>query len=119
VILHRHKKLGIWVQPGGHIDDGEMPWEAACREATEETGLPVTLWRPDVCHVDVHPGPRGHTHYDVRYLVVAPPLDPSPPADESQDVWWFSWDDALARAEEALRPALAELSRLLADVVLD
>ena len=27
-------------------------------------------------HVDVHPGPRGHTHYDLRYLLVAPPRPP-------------------------------------------
>ena len=24
-VLHRHKKLGIWMQPGGHIDAGETP----------------------------------------------------------------------------------------------
>ena len=37
VLLHRHKKLGIWLQPGGHVDGGEAPWEAARREAGEET----------------------------------------------------------------------------------
>ena len=40
-VLHRHKKLGIWMQPGGHIDAGESPEEAALREATEELGLAV------------------------------------------------------------------------------
>jgi 8-oxo-dGTP pyrophosphatase MutT (NUDIX family) len=39
VVLHRHRLLGIWVAPGGHIDRGENPWDAAVREATEETGL--------------------------------------------------------------------------------
>src|SRR5215510_3939162 len=32
VVLHRHKRLGIWLQPGGHIDPGEWPWEGALRE---------------------------------------------------------------------------------------
>jgi ADP-ribose pyrophosphatase YjhB (NUDIX family) len=39
VVLHRHRVLGIWVQPGGHIDSGETPWDAAVRETAEETGL--------------------------------------------------------------------------------
>src|SRR5215203_5825757 len=32
VVLLRHKRLGIWLQPGGHVDPGETPWEAAQRE---------------------------------------------------------------------------------------
>jgi len=39
-ILHRHRRLGIWLQPGGHLDPGETPWEAAVRQASEATGLP-------------------------------------------------------------------------------
>src|SRR5271170_4834848 len=38
-VLHRHKKLGIWMQPGGHIDAGESADDAARREAIEELGL--------------------------------------------------------------------------------
>ena len=40
-VLHLHKRLGIWMQPGGHIDAGETPATAALREATEELGLAV------------------------------------------------------------------------------
>jgi 8-oxo-dGTP pyrophosphatase MutT (NUDIX family) len=43
VLLHKHKKLGIWLPPGGHIELDEDPNEAALREAKEETGLEVTL----------------------------------------------------------------------------
>ena len=83
VVLHLHKRLGLWLQPGGHIDRGEMPWEAARREALEETGLAVTpVAEPSrLLHVDVHPGPRGHTHLDVRYHFTAPGIDPDPPAE--------------------------------------
>jgi hypothetical protein len=33
VVLHRHRILGTWVAPGGHIDPGETPWDAVVREA--------------------------------------------------------------------------------------
>jgi hypothetical protein len=66
---------------------------------------------PELFHVDVHPGPKGHTHYDLRYVLVAPPLDPIPGPDESPDVFWFDFDAATARCEPALAPALGKLRR--------
>ena len=32
VLLHFHRKLGMWLPPGGHIEEGELPDEAAVRE---------------------------------------------------------------------------------------
>lgn len=111
VLLHRHKRLGLWLQMGGHIEPGETPWDAAVREATEETGLAVRHAHvtPALVHVDIHPGPRGHTHLDLRYLLVADDQDPAPPEGESQDVAWFGWDDARAVADPGLAGALAAL----------
>jgi 8-oxo-dGTP pyrophosphatase MutT (NUDIX family) len=43
VLLHKHKKLGIWLPPGGHIELDEDPNQAAIREAREETGLDIEL----------------------------------------------------------------------------
>jgi epoxide hydrolase-like predicted phosphatase len=106
VVLHRHKRLGIWLQPGGHIDAGETPWEGALREAIEETGLQLRLAEPTLVHVDVHPGPRGHTHLDLRYVVTGDDSDPSPPDGESPECYWFAWPDALAMAEPGLIGAL-------------
>ena len=113
VILHEHKLLGIWVQPGGHVDAGETPEEACVRETMEETGLIARHHEPaSVFHVDVHPGPNGHTHYDLRYVLVSEPTDPSPSPGESPEVYWFDYPSALARCEPALRPALCKLAEL-------
>src|SRR4028118_1184040 len=38
VLLHWHRKLGMWLPPGGHIERDELPDEAAVREVLEETG---------------------------------------------------------------------------------
>lgn len=43
VLLHLHKKAGVWLPPGGHIELNEGLIEAALREVKEEAGLDVEL----------------------------------------------------------------------------
>ena len=43
VLLHCHKKLGIWIAIGGHIERNENPAEAVLREAKEETNLEIKI----------------------------------------------------------------------------
>ena len=69
---------------------------------------------PELVHVDVHPGGRGHTHLDLRYLFDGGPpgdADPAPPEGESQEVGWFDWAAAIAVADHGLRGALRRLPR--------
>jgi 8-oxo-dGTP pyrophosphatase MutT (NUDIX family) len=107
-VLHLHRRLGIWLQPGGHVDAGELPWDAAVRECWEETGLagrhPAS--GPLLVHLDVHPAPKGHVHLDLRYLLFAPDDDPTPAPGESPEALWFTWDEADVVADESLRNAL-------------
>jgi 8-oxo-dGTP diphosphatase len=48
LMLERAKgmMIGFWIVPGGHVDPGETPQEAAARELFEEAGLTPTgpLW---------------------------------------------------------------------------
>lgn len=41
ILLIKHKKIGLWMSPGGHIDADEAPHIAAEREFFEETGVRV------------------------------------------------------------------------------
>jgi len=116
VVLLEHKRLGIWLQPGGHIDPEETPWDAALRESREETGLDVSFAGPiddtgvpELIHVDVHEGGRGHTHLDLRYLIDGGDADPNPPEGESQLIDWFDRDAAIDRADPGLRGILVAL----------
>lgn len=38
-LLIKHRRLGVYLPPGGELNDGETPLEAARRELQEETGL--------------------------------------------------------------------------------
>ena len=40
-----HKKLDVWLYPGGHVEDTETPDEALVREVKEETGLDIEIGR--------------------------------------------------------------------------
>ncbi len=43
VLLIHHKKLGLWLPPGGHIEKDEVPDDALTREFKEELNLNIEL----------------------------------------------------------------------------
>lgn len=46
VLLLLHKKVNLWLSPGGHIDEHELPHQAAQREFFEETSIKVRAYSP-------------------------------------------------------------------------
>ncbi len=97
-LLTHHKKLGRWLQLGGHADGDPDPLAVALREAREESGMAeFALASPadgPPFDVDVHAIPaRGaepaHLHHDVRYLLVAGPRQELRASDESHALRWF------------------------------
>jgi 8-oxo-dGTP pyrophosphatase MutT (NUDIX family) len=114
VLLTHHRKLGRWLQLGGHADGEADPRRVALREAEEESGLTgFTTHDGDAdlpLDVDVHPIPaRGdepaHLHYDLRYLLVAPAGREIRPSPESNELRWVARRDleALTDEESVLR----------------
>lgn len=92
VLLTHHRKLGRWLQPGGHSDGDPDTLAVALREALEETGLIVTPVQTSIFDLDIHPIPaRGsepeHFHFDVRFALRALTLDYTV-SDESHDLAW-------------------------------
>ena len=114
VLLHWHRKLGMWLPPGGHIERDELPDEAAVREVLEETGVevdlvgerredvedPVQLYRPAGVQLeDIGP---GHQHIDLIYF--ARPKGSTDIRDEfsADRVGWYApedWDGMAVNAE--------------------
>lgn len=81
--LRRH--TGQVALPGGRIDPGETPWQAALREAEEEIGLA----RECVELAGLSTPYRTGTGYLVTPVVgfVTPPIDLTPNPDEVADVF--------------------------------
>jgi 8-oxo-dGTP pyrophosphatase MutT (NUDIX family) len=105
ILLHYHPKLGKWLPPGGHIEDNELPDDAARREVLEETGIHVRLVGPRGLPIDtpqqlvvpagiqledIYP---GHQHIDLVYLAVpepGQPLEIAPNFVDTDQVGWYS-----------------------------
>jgi 8-oxo-dGTP pyrophosphatase MutT (NUDIX family) len=121
VLLHHHRRLGKWLQMGGHDDGEHDPAATALREGREESGLAdLTLLSPSILDVDVHSIPAGkgeppHLHHDVRFAGLtrtpgAIVLDEA----ESRSLRWFDLEEAKETMGEAgATRALGRLAVLL------
>lgn len=101
-----HGRMGRWVQPGGHLEPGDVSLAgAAAREVREETGLEGRVL-PEVAALSRHYAPCREEvdwHLDVQHVIVADVGDPAV-SEESRDVRW--WD--VAALPDDLAPGVRE-----------
>lgn len=93
---------GMLALPGGHIDPGERPAEAARRELAEETGIHLDLGQLTLIDTYADPGrdPRGQ-YATWAYLAVLDGEPPQPTAGDDAEVAEWIPVDSLALADLA------------------
>ena len=99
LLMILHPFLLKWLQPGGHVEYGETPLQAAMREVLEETGL---YGAPHPWHehhlmpfdIDVHGIPANpakaelaHWHYDFRYVLCDVKVSSQMPESDHEVAW--------------------------------
>lgn len=100
-LLTLHRKLGRWLQLGGHADGNENLAEVALKEAEEESGLKnLRLVESSIFDLDKHiiperPHVPEHFHYDVRYLIEADIQEKLVISNESVSLAWFTFDSVV------------------------
>lgn len=95
VLLTHHRKLGRWLQLGGHADGDMDLSQVALREAEEESGLTGLNVELGPFDLDRHRIPARaqepeHWHYDVRYVVRAGANEAFEVSEESHALAWRS-----------------------------
>jgi 8-oxo-dGTP pyrophosphatase MutT (NUDIX family) len=81
LLVHERKHEQKWYLPAGRIEPREDFIRAACRETLEETGVPVEI--QGILQIQHTPMFDGSAR--VRFIVLARPLDDTPPKSEPDD----------------------------------
>ena len=104
--MTHHRKLGRWLQPGGHADGEADIANVALREAMEESGInDISALSDQIFDIDIHEIPaRGkepaHFHYDCRFLLQAT-HDDYVVSEESYDLRWIGAHEIPSFTDEA------------------
>jgi len=120
VLLTHHKKLGRWLQPGGHADGDDDVKRVSMKEAREESGLEslefhqVGLLDVDIHSIPVRTDEPEHEHYDCRFLLQSTGSDEFVVSDESHDLSWVQMDKITDYTdEESILRMIRKAKRIL------
>lgn len=116
VLVTHHRKLGQWLQLGGHCDGDPDLLAVALRETAEESGLTDVRvlggGRPydlDVHRIPGRPEMPAHVHHDVIFLMEADPAQQLTISSESLHLAWVPVTDARLAGNRRLQRALRGL----------
>ena len=120
VLLGDHVKSGLWLPPGGHVEEGEDPRDTVERETLEELGI----------EAEFHPGVGGnrpffltanptlgeHSHVDVSMWFVLDcgrDVELRPDPREFRSVRWYNIDEQLEWPADRFDPQMTRFIRKL------
>jgi 8-oxo-dGTP diphosphatase len=129
LLLYMHKKLHVLLQPGGHVELSENPWQAIEHELREEAGYTfndLEVLQPkdrlhSITHAQLHPVPvvfnthnfdnEGvHKHTDISFAFLAHAAPALTPEDgESTDIQWKSSEELKALAADEIFENVREI----------
>jgi len=112
ILMIRHNKLKVWLPPGGHIDENELPDDAVLREIYEETGIKAEIVSNKqllnmtdeycrelntpfaVCLDDIE---RNGTHNHINMIYICRALNENddliPQESEVYGIGWFAYEE--------------------------
>lgn len=98
ILLIKRKDNGMWALPGGMIEPGEWPYDAARREIKEEAGVVITQ-EPFFCHTATDPKRDGRGHimsFVFACHVKTNAVDiPITAMDDAKEAQWFPFARAM------------------------
>lgn len=137
LLLHKHKRLGKYIQFGGHIELDETPWQALTHELKEESGYDISqlsLLQPksrlkSVTNAKLHPVAvyhnthnfdDDHYHTDLGYAFVAHGEPAGAIADnESNDILMVSRSELINLPAKQTFESVREAGLFIFDTCLD
>lgn len=105
-LLTHHRKLNLWLQPGGHADGESNVLKVAMQECLEETGLtnlePVSeaIFDLDVHGIPARKDEPSHFHYDIRFLLQQKGSGDYTVTEESHDLAWVPMGELESYTDE-------------------
>lgn len=130
LLLHMHKKVGKLMQPGGHVELNENPWQGVLHEIEEETGFArsqLSILQPEwaieqLTGATVLPtqfctnthsidDSEGHYHTDIAYAFTVQSNPAGQPGEgESTDLRWVTYDELKALQDQEIAINIREIA---------
>jgi 8-oxo-dGTP pyrophosphatase MutT (NUDIX family) len=138
ILLHMHNKFHKLLQPGGHVELNENPWEAVQHEIVEETGYdfkqltvmqliglhvknmrnPKTIQHPTPLSLYTHEVNENHKHTDISFLFVTEELPNNvPAAGESTEFYWMTAEQLNQLNAEEIASGTADVAPVALEIV--
>jgi 8-oxo-dGTP diphosphatase len=119
VLLGDHLKSGLWLPPGGHVEEGEDPRRAVEREALEELGIEASFHpragdRPFFLTANPTLGEQSHVDVSLWFVLDSGrDAETHPDPREFRSVRWYNIDEQPEWPADQFDPQMTRFIRKL------